>query len=125
MDRRRTRREGRDRKRLGLRPGPRWTPERGGWTADEVVLLGTDHDERIAQKLGRTPGAVTSQRVKWKIPAFSGNPGGGPAWTAEERTLLGTDTDAAIAKKIGRTWTAVAQKRASRKVPAFRDRRRD
>ena len=110
-------------KRLGLCP-VRWTPERGGWTLDEVALLGTDHDEAIAKKLGRTPSAVTTQRVTRKIPAFSGWPGGGPAWTPEEVALLGTDTDEAVAKTIGRTPSAVAQRRAALKIPTFRDRRR-
>ena len=55
---------------IGLRPGPRWTPTRGGWTPEQVALLGTDHDEAVAQKLGRTRTAVTTQRVQRKIPAF-------------------------------------------------------
>jgi len=109
-------------KRIGLKP-VRWAPDRGGWTAEQLALLGTDHDEAIAKKLGRTRSAVTSQRTLRKIPAFSGNPGGGPAWTPEEIALLGTDTDAAIAEKTGRTWTAVAQKRGALKVPRFRKRR--
>jgi hypothetical protein len=109
-------------KALGLKPGPRWTPERGGWTAEQVALLGTDHDAVIAQKLDRTRRAVTSQRTLRRIPAFSGYPGGGPGWTADELALLGTDTDAAVAEKIGRTTGAVAQKRAALKVPRFRKR---
>ena len=109
-------------KRCGTRPGPRWTPERGGWTPEELALLGTDHDEAIAKKVGRTRSAVTSQRTLLKIPAFSGWAGGAPGWTPEELALLGTDTDEAVAEKIGRTRSAVSQKRAVMKVPAFRDR---
>ena len=111
-------------RRIGLRPGLRWTPERGGWTAEQVALLGTDCDKVIARRIGRTTAVVTTQRVKRKIPAFSGWPGGGPGWTAEELALLGTDTDEAVAEKIGRSASAVAQKRAALKVPTFRDRRR-
>jgi hypothetical protein len=111
-------------KRIGLRPGPRWTPERGGWTPEEISLLGTDHDKVIAAQIGRTLSAVTAQRVKRKIAAFSGNPGGGRGWTDEELALLGNDYDEAIAARIGRTVGAVAQKREARKVPTFRDRRR-
>jgi hypothetical protein len=111
-------------KRIGLRSGPRWTPERGGWTAEEVALLGTDHDKIIAKKLGRTLGAVTSRRTQRKIRAFSGNPGGGRGWTDEELALLGTDYDEVIAARIGRTVGAVEQKREARKVPTFFDRRR-
>jgi hypothetical protein len=77
----------------------------------------------IAKKLGRTRSAVTTQRVKRTIPAFSGSPGG-RAWTDEELALLGTDHDEKIAARIERTPGAVMQKRAARKVPAFRDRRR-
>ena len=110
-------------KRIGLRPGPRWTPARGGWTLEQVALLGTDHDEVVAQKLGRTRSAVTTQRTVRKIPAFSGWPGGGRAWSAEEVALLGTDSDAAIAAKIGRTTSTVMQKRAGLKRPAFGNRR--
>jgi hypothetical protein len=43
------------------------------------VLLGTDHDDRIAKRIGRTASAVTTKRVRRKIPAFSGwATGGGP-----------------------------------------------
>jgi hypothetical protein len=100
-------------KRLGLKPGPRWAPERGGWTAEQIALLGTDHDKVIAKKLGRT---------LRKIPAFSGSPESGPAWTDEELALLGTNTDVAVAARIGRTRGAVSQNRAARNVVAFRDR---
>lgn len=56
---------------------PRWTPENGGWTAEELALLGTDQDKVLAKKLKRTVIAVTVKRVRLKIAAFSGNPGGG------------------------------------------------
>ncbi len=110
-------------KRIGLKP-VRWTPERGGWTAEQAALLGTDHDEVIAKKLGRSRSAVTTQRVQRKIPAFSGFPGGGPGWTVDEIALLGTDHDEVIAARIGRTTGAVMQKRWALKVPTFGDRRR-
>jgi hypothetical protein len=64
-------------KRAGRKAPDRWTPERGGWTTDQLALVGTDYDEAIAKKLGRTRSAVTSKRVQRKIPAFSGWPGGG------------------------------------------------
>ena len=110
-------------KRLGLKPGPRWTPERGGWTAEQMALLGTDHDKVIAKKLGRTQRAVTTQRVKRKIPAFSGSPGGGRAWTDEELALLGTDHDE-VSRGADRADAGRGEaKRAALKVPTFRDRR--
>jgi hypothetical protein len=82
--------------------------------------LGIDHDEAIAKRIGRSRGAVTSQRTLRGIPAFSGWPGGGPGWSPEEVSLLGTNIDAAVAKKIGRTPAAVSQKRAALRVARFR-----
>jgi hypothetical protein len=108
-------------KRLGLRP-VRWTPERGGWAAEHLALLGTDHDKVIAQRIGRTRSAVKAKRQHLGIAVYSGWPGHGPAWTAEEIARLGTDTDAAVARVIGRTTNAVAQKRMKLEVPAARTR---
>jgi transposase-like protein len=101
-------------KRFGHRPGVRWTPERGGRTPEQIALLGTDHDQVIAQKLGRSLGAVATQRTARKIPAFSGSPGRGQTWTVEELALLGTDHDEAVAAKIGRTEAGGAGDRAVR-----------
>jgi hypothetical protein len=41
-------------KQLGRRPPDRWA--KTGWTAAQEALLGTDHDDVIAEKLGRSPG---------------------------------------------------------------------
>jgi transposase-like protein len=109
-------------KRLKLKPTGCWKGKE--WTLEQLALLGIDHDEAIAKKLGRTRSAVTSQRVHRKIPAFSGSPGGGRAWSAEELALLGTDRDAAVAEKVGRTRGAVSQKRLALKMPVYRDSRR-
>jgi hypothetical protein len=79
----------------------------------------------IAGKIGRTPEAVTSPRVRRKIPAFSGWPGGGPAWTTGELALLGTAADEVVAHRIGRTAGAVRQKRQALSIEVFRDRRRE
>jgi hypothetical protein len=57
-------------RKLGLKPGPRWTAGNGGWTAEQLALLGTDHDEAIAARIGRTVSAVRSQRAKRRIFAF-------------------------------------------------------
>ena len=54
-------------KRLGLWPGPRWALT--GWTPEQLALLGTDTDEAIAAKIGRTRSAVRSQRSGRGIPA--------------------------------------------------------
>src|SRR5437773_2024911 len=86
---------------LGLQPKGRWVI--GGWTKAKIELLGTDHDEAIAKKIGRTRTAVTVKRVSRGITAYSEWPGGGRAWTAEEEAILGTDADMWIAKRLGRT----------------------
>jgi hypothetical protein len=96
-------------KRLGRKPTGRW--DRDGWTPRQDALLGTDHDDVIARKISRSESAVTSRRVRRKIPAFSGWPGGGPGWTAGEVARLGTDFDEVIAARIRRTVGAVMQKR--------------
>src|SRR5262249_10128402 len=54
-------------KRLGLKPPGRWAET--GWTAAQEALLGTDHDDVIAERIGRTPEAVTMRRKRKKIPA--------------------------------------------------------
>src|SRR5262249_47764415 len=90
-----------------------WTSASGGWTRKVLALLGTDHDKVIARTIGRTRSAVKAERLRRRLPPFSGWSGHGPAWTAEHVAPLGTDTDAAVAKKIGRTRRAVSQKRAA------------
>jgi hypothetical protein len=57
-------------KRYGTKPGARWTPATGGWTTKEVTLLGTDQDEVIAERIGRTVEAVRCKRSLLKIPTF-------------------------------------------------------
>jgi hypothetical protein len=94
------------------------------WTPEELALLGTDTDEAVARRLGRTRSAVTSRRVNMGIGAFSGWSAGGRDWTAGELGLLGGDFDEVIAGRIGRTRPAVSQMRLELGIPAFRDRRR-
>jgi hypothetical protein len=96
-------------KRLGLKPTGRWKGME--WTLEQIALLGTDADAVIAAKIGRSPIAVTSQRVKRKIPTHSGSVGGGRAWTEEEVALLGTLPDREVADRIGRTLKAVQWRR--------------
>lgn len=60
--------------RLGLRPGPRWKPENGGWTTAEIALLGTDTDVAVAKKLGRSQHSVRSKRSKLRVPPFGAAP---------------------------------------------------
>ena len=55
-------------KRLGLKPTGRWAV--GGWTDEERALLGTDDDDVIAHRIGRTAEAVRCERTRRKVPAF-------------------------------------------------------
>jgi hypothetical protein len=57
-------------KRDGLRPGPRWTPSNGAWTPEELALLGTNHDELVGERIGRSEAAVRSKRKMLRIPTF-------------------------------------------------------
>jgi hypothetical protein len=54
-------------KKCGTKPGPRWTPANGAWTADQVALLGTDDDKAIAKRIGRSENAVRLKRERLKI----------------------------------------------------------
>ncbi len=56
-------------RRSGQRPVGRWAGKE--WTPAQLALLGTDADKVIARRIGRTRSAVTSKRVKRKVPAFS------------------------------------------------------
>jgi hypothetical protein len=56
-------------KRRGTGPPLRWTPETGGWTAKQLKPLGTDHDEAIAKRIGKTAGAAEVKRAGMKIRA--------------------------------------------------------
>jgi hypothetical protein len=48
-------------RRLGLKPTERW--DNGGWTDEESALLGTDDDDVIGAKIGRSAEAVRGQRM--------------------------------------------------------------
>jgi hypothetical protein len=50
-----------------LRPGYNLGP---WWSDAELALLGTDDDEAVAARVGRTPNAVGVMRRKRKVPKF-------------------------------------------------------
>ncbi|MDB5313275.1 MAG: hypothetical protein JWO38_7477 [Gemmataceae bacterium] len=54
-------------KQLELRPGSWWRVD--CWTAEQLAQLGTDYDEVIAVRIGRSVRAVTVKRVRLKIRA--------------------------------------------------------
>src|SRR5204862_171301 len=55
-------------KRAGIRPGDRWKDRR--WTREQEALLGTDLDEVIAERIGRTTQAVRCRRTGRGIRTF-------------------------------------------------------
>jgi hypothetical protein len=79
--------------------GPLWTPE-------DIALLGVVPDEELAQRTGRTAGAVRQKREELGIPNPTGN-----RWLPEHIALLGTLPDREVARKIGRSLQSVTQKR--------------
>jgi hypothetical protein len=43
---------------------------RAGWSADALALLGMASDAKVAERFGRTEGAVTLKRCRLRIPTF-------------------------------------------------------
>jgi hypothetical protein len=100
---------------LGIKPRggrrPRATDGRR-WAAEQLALLGTLPDSKVAVKIGRTLRAVQQKRERLGIP--NPNPG---RWTAEEVVLLGTAPDDQVARRLGLTEPAVRQKRQKLGIP--------
>jgi len=55
-----------------IRSGEWHNPNGRDWTPEEIALLGTDLDELVGQRLGRTKGAVSGKRHALGIAAFVG-----------------------------------------------------
>jgi hypothetical protein len=52
--------------------GTLYIPERSaetGWTPEQLALLGTLPDEEVAERTGRTPGAIRVKRSNLRIPS--------------------------------------------------------
>ena len=79
------------------------------WTKDELALLGTRPDAKVAELTGRTFGTVWQKRRALGIdqPALQFR-----KWTPAEDKLVGTAPDAEIARQLGRTESAVKSRRA-------------
>ena len=108
------------RSRLGIFLHGQWMQR---WTPSEQASLGTDDDEAIAKRTGRTVGGVRIQHEKLGIPRKP-KPGGFLQWNSTELALLGTATDDVIAKRIGRTRRAVQLMRHRLGIPRKQDRPR-
>jgi hypothetical protein len=83
--------------------------------------LGTVPDEELAQRTGRSVGAVRQKRGSWASRTPAGN-----RWRAEEVALLGTLSDRKVARRLGRSLQSVTQKRIKLGIAnPFDGRRRD
>lgn len=88
------------------------------WNDDQLKLLGTASDAKVAEQLGNTPNAVYLKRHQLGIAAF------GPSteekrhrWTKRELAMLGTLPDSEIAGRIGLSTIAVRHKRGCLGIP--------
>lgn len=53
-------------------------PKQPGWIAEEVALLGTDDDDVIGKRIGRSAASVHAKRVSMQIPSFRSGMGRTP-----------------------------------------------
>jgi hypothetical protein len=83
------------------------------WTAEQVALLGTDHDAAIAERLGVARHVIENKRRRLGIPGIV------ERWTDGEVGLLGTRTDREVASQLGRQTAAVRRKRQVMGIPPF------
>jgi hypothetical protein len=88
------------------------------WTLDEDKLLGTEPDEVVARKLGRSRCAVEFRRQQMHIPLFGRKV---RHWTPAEDELLGTQVDSAVAKQLQRSAIDVRWRRRALGIKPFAD----
>jgi len=91
-------------------------PDEKPWTPEEDKLLGTEPDDVLVRKLGRTFIAVSYRRQQMKIPRC------GKAvrpWTPKEDKLLGTQTDVALAEQLRRSAIDVRWRRKTLGLKSF------
>ena len=84
------------------------------WTAQELALLGTMSDERVAEQLG-LPRHIVARKSRVLGLKFQKQ----DKWTAEHVALLGTASDSAVAKLLGRKRMTVYFARRTRGIPAY------
>ncbi|MFX1677037.1 hypothetical protein PWR63_33210 [Paraburkholderia sp. A2WS-5] len=86
------------------------------WTTQEIALLGTLSDARVAERIGGVSfSTVQKKRRELGIPPAA------PAhlsWPPEHIALLGVLDDAELARLTGRSTRAVNQKRNKLGIPA-------
>jgi DNA-binding CsgD family transcriptional regulator len=80
------------------------------WKDDEIKLLGTDTDPKIAEKLGIGVGIVWKKRQELKIPAHLGKRNISHLWTPEILARLGKESYRSIAKDLNISHESVRNK---------------
>lgn len=82
------------------------------WTPEVLASLGTESDEKIANRLGAYPSSVTKMRQRLGIPPFGmRREQKSHKWKRSELKLLGKLPDAKIARQLGIDPSTVAWKR--------------
>jgi len=81
------------------------------WSEQEIALLGTDSDPKIARRLGLSNYAVFDKRRSLGIPRPP------QRWTEAEIGLLGTASDGEVARRIGKKASTVKFKREQLGIP--------
>jgi hypothetical protein len=113
------------RQRLGIPPygdvPEQHHPRAFNWTKSRIALLGTDSDQKIADRLGTTLGVVGLQRTRLGMPSFY--PYRRISWTKEMVALLGKATDWEIAGRYKMKRESVARERQKRGIPPCVDTR--
>jgi len=86
------------------------------WTEKDEILLGTMRDTELAEKIGRSVGAVTQKRLAMGIAAFVPR---SYTWSRAEIALLGRKSDADVAFEIGVSRKCVVEARLRRGICCF------
>lgn len=95
--------------------------KRRTWTDEEINLLGTMSDEKLAFKLNiKSSSTVFYQRRRLNIKSFGEQKDVHRNWTDEEINLLGTMYDHDLANKIGISRLNVYKKRTQLNIKSYK-----
>lgn len=91
------------------------------WTPEEVALLGTMSDEKVAHRVGLSVRTVFVERNARNIPPsqIHSKPVVDEFWTSEMIALLGKEPEIEIAKKLGVGRYIVNMKRRMLGIPPY------
>jgi hypothetical protein len=92
------------------------------WTKEEHALLGTMPDKDVAERTGRTLGAVQARRYVSGVPnVIKRNPmSKPPRWTPKRDRLLGTMPETALARELRCSSFSVFFSRKKLGIMSFR-----